>query len=202
MVKRARVMMAASLVSALVACDGGTPDTPTVSAPASTAASAAPAAEFPAPPLRLPSVAPGEPCPVTEPHRWSDPDQAGRVLGPGPLYPVADYFTGGALQLRDQDRQQDGTYTKKVRWIGSGYSGPVLVRAGRIDAPGAAAASFSYTGESRDGGHYAVLANPESDLPATTTVSGPGCFAYQVDGTSFSLTIVFRALPEAAATPS
>jgi hypothetical protein len=118
------------------------------------------------------------------------------VLGPGPLYPVADYFRDGVLQLRDDDRQPDGTYEKKVRWIAAGYSGPVLVRAGRIDGPGTASAAFAYTGGPRDGGHYAVLTHPDSDLPATTTVSGPGCYAYQVDGTTFSVTIVFRAALE------
>lgn len=119
------------------------------------------------------------------------------MLGPGPVYPVAYYFdVGTTLRLHADDREPDGTYVKKVRWIGVGYTGPVLVRAARIDGPGSASAKFSYTGEPRDGGHYAELTNPESDLPATTTVGGPGCYAYQVDGTTFSVTIVFRAAPE------
>ncbi|MEV2241764.1 hypothetical protein [Micromonospora sp. NPDC049891] len=178
------------LASSVAACDG----TPPEAAPVSPAP-AAPSADWTAPPLRLPTTGPGDACPVTEPRPWSDSDQAHRVLGPGPLYPVADYFADGALQLRDEDREQDGTYTKKVRWIGSGYTGPVLVRAARIDAPGSATVKFSYTGESRDDAHHAVLSQPDSDLPATTTVSGPGCYAYQVDGVSFSVTVVFRAVP-------
>ncbi|MFG2004893.1 hypothetical protein ACGFNU_37680 [Spirillospora sp. NPDC048911] len=116
------------------------------------------------------------------------------VLGDGPVYPVADYFTNGTvLALRAQDRQPDGSYVKKVRWIAAGYRGPVLVRAARIDAEGTASSRFSYRGTQRDGGHYAVLDSPTSDLPGTTTVSGPGCYAIQVDGTSFTTTIVFRA---------
>ncbi|PZG18693.1 hypothetical protein C1I95_13030 [Micromonospora craterilacus] len=202
MVRLARMLVMVVLASTVAACDGGAPPAPRASTPAATMSPSAAAGEFPVPPLRLPTVAPGAPCPVTEPHRWSNPDQAGRVLGPGPLYPVADYFPDGALRLRDEDRQPDGTYVKKVRWIGSGYTGPVLVRAGRIDGPGTATAQFSYTGESRDDGHHAVLTDPASDLPGTTTVGGPGCYAYQVDGTSFSLNIVFQAIPEATATPS
>ncbi|GIJ10530.1 hypothetical protein ACFFMR_16055 [Micromonospora andamanensis] len=193
------------LASSVAACDGASPDAAPVSPPAATSASpvpGAPSAGWPAPPLRLPSAGPGDACPVTEPRPWSDTDQASRVLGPGPLYPVADYFVDGVLQLRDEDREQDGTYTKKVRWIGSGYTGPVLVRAARIDAPGSATVTFSYTGEPRDDGHYAVLGDPESDLPATTTVSGPGCYAYQVDGVSFSVAVVFRAAPAALDGPS
>ncbi|MBQ1027713.1 hypothetical protein [Micromonospora sp. C95] len=188
------VVVAVLLMSAAAACDSAPPPaTPVASAPASTV----PPLEFSAPPLALPTVPPADACPVTEPQSWPDTDQASRVLGPGPLYPVADYFTEGALQLRDEDREADGTFTKKVRWIGSGYTGPVLVRAARIDATGNATVRFSYTGESRDGGHYAVLSRPDSDLPATTTVSGPGCYAYQVDGVSFSVTIVFRAVAAA-----
>ncbi|WBB93222.1 hypothetical protein [Verrucosispora sp. WMMC514] len=178
------------LALSLAACDDPSPDAAPVSpAPAATSAG------WTAPPLQLPTVGPGDPCPVTEPRPWSDSDLAHRVLGPGPLYPVADYFPDGALQLRDEDREPDGTYTKKVRWVGSGYTGPVLVRAARIDAPGSAGVRFSYTGESRDDGYYAVLSQPDSDLPATTTVSGPGCYAYQVDGASFGVTVVFRAVP-------
>jgi hypothetical protein len=191
MMRWARMTVAVLFASSVAACDGGPPDAPpTVASPTPAASSA----EWTAPPLGLPTLAPGDDCPVTEPGRWSDSDQAQRVLGPGPLYPVADYFTGGVLQLRDEDREQDGTYTKKVRWIGSGYTGPVLVRAGRIDAPGAASVVFAYTGESRDGGHHAVLTSPDSDLPGTTTVDGPGCYAYQVDGSTFGVTIVFRAV--------
>ena len=117
------------------------------------------------------------------------------MLGDGPLYPVADYFRDGAvLQLRADERGPDGSYEKKVRWLGAGYAGPVLLRAGRIDGPGTASARFSYTGHERDGGHYAEFTDPDNDLPATTTVSGPGCYAYQVDGATFSETIVFRAV--------
>lgn len=154
--------------------------------------------ELVVPSLRLPSAAPGGECPAAEPRPWSGPGEAYRVLGLGPVYPVADYFPDGVLGLRPTDRQADGTYVKKVRWIAAGYTGPVLVRAGRIDGEGTASAKFSYRGEPRDGGHYAVLTNEESDLPATTTVSGPGCYAYQVDGTTFSVTIVFRAVPAPA----
>ncbi|WP_146169356.1 hypothetical protein [Actinoplanes italicus] len=175
----------------LAACDGA-PSEPPAPLPASVSSSAT---AFTPPPLRLPQIAPGAACPAAAPRPWTGPGEAGRVFGDGPLYPIADYFRDGIeLELRPDDRQPNGTYVKKVRWIGAGYSGPVLVRAGRIDAPGAASASFSYVGEERDGGHYAELTRENNDLPATTTVAGPGCYAYQVDGATFSITIVFQAV--------
>ncbi|MFY1573465.1 hypothetical protein ACN26Z_01055 [Verrucosispora sp. WMMD703] len=38
------------------------------------------------------------------------------------------------------------------------------------------------------------MTSQESDLPGVTTVDGPGCYAYQVDGSTFSVTVVFRAV--------
>jgi hypothetical protein len=186
MVSKGRAPVVVGLLLGVAACDGE--PTPVTSAPASATA-------FIAPPLRLPEAAPGAVCPVAEARTWDGPGQAGRVLGDGPVHPIADYFRDGSvLELRPGDRQPDGTYEKKVRWIGAGYSGPVLVRAARIDVPGAAGVTFSYTGEKRDGGHYAYLTREDNDLPATTTVAGPGCYAYQVDGATFSVTIVFGAV--------
>ena len=66
-------------------------------------------------------------CPAAEPQRWSKPGQAQRVLGPGPVHPIADYFSGGALPLRPSDRQADGSYTVKVRWLAADYTGPTLL---------------------------------------------------------------------------
>ncbi|WP_428965560.1 hypothetical protein [Micromonospora fluostatini] len=184
----------AVLLPALAACDAPPATTPPPGPPATAGTPTALAV----PPLRLPEVGPGGACPTSAPQPWPRADQASRVLGPGPVHPVADYFGDGTvLRLRDHDRQADGTYRTKVRWVASGYTGPVLVRAARIDGPGSAAAEFSYLGDPRDGGHYAVLTQPDSDLPGTTMVGGPGCYAYQVDGTTFSVTVVFRAEPEA-----
>jgi hypothetical protein len=172
-----------AVLGALAACDDPAPP-----------ASSSPGAAAP-PPLRLPVVTSGGPCPVATPRPWSGPGQAGRVLGDGPLYPIADYFRDGAvLQLRPDDREPDGSYVKKVRWLGAGYRGPVLLRVARLDGPGTASARFSYLGTVRDDGYRAELTEPDNDLPATTTVGGPGCYAYQVDGSTFSTTIVFRAV--------
>jgi hypothetical protein len=110
--------------------------------------------------------------------------------------PGGDRGPGMTLELRAEDREPDGSYTKKVRWIAEGYTGPVLIRAARVDAAGTASVKFLYWGRASDGGYYAELPRTSNDLPATTKVSGPGCFAYQVDGSDFTTMIVFRAAPE------
>jgi hypothetical protein len=183
-------LLCAAIVLLAAACDepGSDNDRPHAT-PASSPATLA------VRPLRLPSVPPGGACPLAQASPWPDSSEATRVLGGGPAHPVADYFRDGAvLHLRDDDREPDGTYVKKVRWVVANYMGPLLVRAGRIDGPGSASVKFSYTGVARDGGYYTELTNVSSDLPATTTVSGPGCYAYQVDGTTFSTTVVFSAV--------
>ncbi|GAA0245911.1 hypothetical protein GCM10009539_34100 [Cryptosporangium japonicum] len=189
------VVLVVAIVVGVVGCSADEP------APRATPGRSAGAASFVAPALALPRVAPGAPCPLTKSRAWSGPGQAVRVLGEGPLYPIADYFgEGGAtLELRPDDKQPDGTYGEKVRWLSVGYTGPVLIRGGRIDGTGRAGARFLYWGEPRDGGWFAVLPDEEGleyvDLPGATTVSGPGCYALQVDGTNFSRTIVFNAVP-------
>ncbi|SHN47517.1 hypothetical protein [Cryptosporangium aurantiacum] len=190
---RRRAALLAVLAVAATACDDEAPRA--APSPSRETPSAGP---FTPALLRLPRVAPGEQCPTTSPQRWTKPfGVATNVLGDGPLYPIADYFMAASatLDLRPDDRTPGGAYDKKVRWLAVGYVGPVLIRADRIDGTGSASAQFSYTGTRRDGGYFAELSEPENDLPATTTVSGPGCFAYQIDGTSFSTTIVFRAVP-------
>ena len=189
---RRSVLLGATIVSLAIvllaaACDG--------QASGNDRPQATPTSTLAVPPLRLPSVAPGGACPLAQASPWPDSSEANRVLGDGPAHPVADYFRDGAeLQLRDEDREPDGTYIKKVRWVVADYAGPLLVRAGRIDGPGSASVKFSYTGMARDGGYYTELTHTSSDLPATTTVSGPGCYAYQVDGTTFSTMVVFSAV--------
>lgn len=149
------------------------------------------------PALHFPAVAANAPCPLSKERSVSSSTvKDEQVVGDGPVYPVAVYFAGKGptLELRPEDKQADGTYNMKVRWIGVGYAGPVLIRAARLDGAGTASATFSYFGQRADGGYTAVLPEKDTDMPATTTVSGPGCFAYQVDGTNFSNVIVFRAV--------
>jgi hypothetical protein len=159
---------------------------------ATTSPSGDPWAALRARPVRLPTVAPGSTCPVV-PGRTVSPD-FGPALGDGPLYPVG-FGTEGAARLEGAV-VEGGWYFIKVLWVADPvYKGPALVRGGRIDA----------AGEVR----FEQGANPARELaldpgaglsggttwpnwPTYTRVRGPGCYAYQIDGTTFTRTVVFR----------
>jgi hypothetical protein len=148
-------------------------------------------------PLHLPELDPATTCPVSAPNPqiWS---RLAGGLGPGPIGPVGlgphailRYRKGGA-----------GWGLQKVLWAASpDYDGPILIRGARIDGEGAV--GFNVNG---DGAPLAELQLPPGSAPEAshggwrgwpsyTRVREPGCYAYQVDGTDFSIVIVFRAVP-------
>lgn len=148
-------------------------------------------------PLRLPSIGITESCPVTG-LRFAPsprpPDEL--VVGDGPVFPIGFYFGDGTLlEARAETRDDDGWYSRKVPWLYVGYEGPVLIRAGRIDGPGAADVDFGDIGHKAGGGVLVDVQSPYTLLaPGGTRVKGPGCYAYQVDGVGFGRIIVFRAV--------
>ena len=73
------------------------------------------------------------------------------------------------------------------------YYGPLLIRGLRVD--GGNELRF-------DAGVVPLLAirtwsRANRDRPSYTRVRTPGCYAYQIDGTTFSSTIAFEAKPSA-----
>jgi hypothetical protein len=145
-------------------------------------------------PLRLPRLAPGDLCPVSERHEVS-PNFA-PALGPGPVYAVQ------ALTLRyvvgwQFPRPWGG---QKVLWVASpNYQGPILIRGHQLRGKW-------WLGFDGGGGRaYAEMrllratANPDAEwrqFPSYTRIRARGCFAYQVDGLTFSIVVVFRAAPD------
>jgi hypothetical protein len=152
-------------------------------------------------PLHLPAPVQGH-CPthrarVVEPHE-------GAAEGPGPIYPVIADNAGPSGVLTFAYPPPPGSYRagsgfggQKVLWIGAPrYRGPVLIRGGQL------------------GGHNPVKFDsgtpvlfPELQFapqspgergwrgwPSGTDLQAPGCYAWQVDGTTFSYTVVFRAI--------
>jgi hypothetical protein len=94
---------------------------------------------------------------------------------------------GGTLHAR-------GWYFYKTLWtVSPKYEGPVLIRGGRIDQPGAL--RFATTGK---------RIRTELSMPgfnssgswrratAYTLFRGPGCYAFQLDGTTFSNVVIFK----------
>jgi hypothetical protein len=151
-------------------------------------------------PLHLPRLHPGAACPRTR-GGHADP-VTGITLGSGPVYPVLGFSQppprplgvvylvshgGGAVKAR-------GWYFSKTLWtVAPHYHGPVLIRGGRIDRPGVL--RFASTGKQvrtslTMSGWDASGSWRRS--PAYTLVRGPGCYAFQLDGTTFSRIVVFE----------
>ncbi len=146
-------------------------------------------------PLSLPSVAPGAACPVSRIDESFDFGRYGvqRGIGPGPAWPIGLAQPGSVLRFVYPPPPGSLMYGSewsgnKVLWFVSPTTvGPVLVRGGRIDAPGEV--------------RFELAMNPSAELrlpaaldhPSTTRVRAEGCYAYQVDGRSFSYAVVFRA---------
>ncbi|MFN8516858.1 MAG: hypothetical protein U0841_30655 [Chloroflexia bacterium] len=146
-------------------------------------------------PLALPAMSLGASCPLT-PGASISP-HFGPGLGVGPAYPImsndAIYHYSVAQPTRD------GWVELKVLWVSAPtYSGPLLVRGHRIDGPQSLLLTTSATGGSvSPQEELRLFASNTSPLagwrnwPSYTLVQAPGCYAYQVDGTTFSYTIVF-----------
>ena len=156
-------------------------------------------------PIRLPHVTAGTRCPVSAPgHTVRRGSGAG--VGSGPVYAVSLGPFGRAAVMPFVLPSRVGLFGgsawggQKVLWLGApSYHGPVLIRgrkltgrgglgfgAGKIplaevDVPPGRAGGV---GLNRDGwrlwGGYARLRSP-------------GCYGFQVDGTTFSEVIIFRA---------
>ena len=156
--------------------------------------------------LHLPTVAPGAPCPVTSGGRPNR--DVAIALGSGPAYPVLGFEGNRAppapnavVPLRAEDRQGDAYWHKTLWAVAPRYDGPVLIRGRGLDPPlrlrfgipsptpggtGKQVPELEFRPERSDAWRYG---------PSFTILPGAGCYAFQVDGTSFSKLIVFEAEP-------
>ncbi len=146
-------------------------------------------------PLKLPKVAPGAPCPVSALNESFDFDKhgVGKGIGPGPAWPIGLAQPGSVLRFIYPPPPGSLMYGSewsgnKVLWFVSAEAvGPVLVRGARLDAPD----EVRFGLEQRPPAELHLVG--ADDHPSTTRVRSAGCYAYQVDGRSFSYPIVFRA---------
>ncbi len=128
-------------------------------------------------PLHIPGPGPGGSCPTS----------AGR----GPVKP------SGPPNLRLQPFLGSSWQGAEVTWRSSpGYRGPVLIRGRQVGGAGVVGFGEGHVPyealELLDSAKGAPP-GPSRTWPSFTRVHAPGCYAYQVDGTSFSEVIVFRA---------
>ena len=187
----------------MAGCSGGSsspPGSPSISSTprAPSATDSADIRALLARPLVLPSVAAGQACPVKPAQMHSPVAQPADARGPGrgPLYPITFYLGEDAtLHLRGETPGPDGLYAVKVVWASTtgGYQGSVVVRVGRIDGAGRGQVRLLYDPDaSRGTAVIFVVGDIPNDWPSFTHVTGPGCYAYQLDGRTFTEVIVFR----------
>ena len=152
--------------------------------------------------LHLPKLAPGARCPISARTRVDLGANGVRALpGRGPAYPA--FTKPGVLEFYwpPLETQEDFSGTgwsgnKVLWWVAGTYTGPVLIRGQRID--GSQFVRFELGAppplELRiPAGKGTRSANGARSRPSFTRVRVPGCYAYQIDGLTFSRVIVFQA---------
>ncbi len=123
--------------------------------------------------LHIPTLGSGGSCPVS--------------AGSGPVRPAP------ATQLALNPFVGSAWRGAQVTWQSSGYSGPVLIRGRQLGGSGAVGFGEGHVPYDELQLLGTAMGAPPGRWPSFTRVQAPGCYAYQVDGTSFSSVIVFRA---------
>jgi hypothetical protein len=155
-------------------------------------------------PLHLPHIAPGTRCPVSQVDRriqFSGRFGVALGIGRGPAYPIG--LPSGNLRLAPAKNFGSRSWAgQKVLWLVlPAYRGPVLIRGARIDGRGLVRFQSGNVppkqlripvGETQGSPGIAVPKGTRY-LPSATRVREPGCYAYQIDGTTFSRVVVFHA---------
>jgi hypothetical protein len=152
-------------------------------------------------PLSLPAIGPDGGCPADTPEKRFQSTNA--VIGRGPAY-LNVGNSGNTLRIYDPAplRFQTaaagwGVGVLKVA-LAPTFRGPYVLRGGRIDAPGLI--GFSGPAGVRPYSALQIPPRPKPRAGMDVVWSGgyafltePGCYAIQIDGATFSYTIVFRA---------
>jgi hypothetical protein len=149
-------------------------------------------------PLHFPEIGASGRCPTSVGHRTTTPFATGELLGRGSVEPlVTNSVTRGATATLGSSPDSPRWRVLKVIWMSlPSYLGPVVVRGTRLDRRGLLA-----FGTSPSPGPLVVPPGPSMNgyggyriWPDTAWVRHPGCYAWQVDGLTFSETIVFKAV--------
>jgi hypothetical protein len=153
-------------------------------------------------PLSLPALDPGETCPVGVGRRVSN--SFGFAVGDGPVFAVG-LGRKAVIRLEYPSSKRSTFYGSgwgggKVLWIGDpSYTRPVLIRGAQLDGPHLVGFSLGDGPAAYNNLEFPPGRAPEGNhgwrnWPSETRLQASGCYAYQVDGTSFSEVIVFRTI--------
>jgi hypothetical protein len=151
-------------------------------------------------PLHFPRVANAR-CPASRGRYVATPTASGIALGSGPVRVFinnAGDLRHGMARLASTD--VPGWLALKTHFFSvPAYQGPFLVRAKSLDRSG----SITLGADPTQTGPLLVPAGPAAnglagwrEFPYSTFVKAPGCYAWQVDGLTFSKTITVRMLPK------
>ncbi len=116
--------------------------------------------------------------------------------GQGPVFVVAEP-PSRVIGLRPSDLNVHGWYgLKTILAVNPSYRGPLLVRATHLVGTGGI--GFGPSGEDAPTLRELRLDEPTNGVdwrswPTVTLLRSSGCFAYQIDGTTFTEVIVFEA---------
>ena len=153
-------------------------------------------------PLHLPVVAPGSRCPVSHVDRsvpWSRIRIfGGSGIGTGPVYPGLG-ATSGLLTAAKDTQYGSRWQGQKVFWyVAPSYRGRVLIRGRRLDGPG----RLGFNGTRAPGDELRIEPHDtvgwsgqpsySRGIPSAVRALSSGCYAVQVDGTTFSNVVVFQ----------
>lgn len=146
-------------------------------------------------PLHFPVLRPGQQCPATSGSPVSTPAFEGIALGKGPVRPLI--AMSGDLRAGVTDMAHVAPwFAFKTDWFSApSYQGPFIVRATQLGGSGPIA-----MGETPKAGPLVMPPGPSvnddkgwRNAPGDTWVRAPGCYAWQIDGLTFSEVIVIRA---------
>ncbi|MGH3149268.1 MAG: hypothetical protein ACRDOB_00855 [Streptosporangiaceae bacterium] len=151
-------------------------------------------------PLHLPAVARGQACPVTPGQNARNGYVGGLQFGSGPVSMIiGNRGDPGHGTVVLGTTQLPGWYALENVWLsGSGYQGPFMVRGQRLDGPGL----VGFGGSSPAMAAFVEPPGPDANTngpyrtpPGSVWLQQPGCYGFQIDGLSFSETIVIDVLP-------
>jgi hypothetical protein len=145
-------------------------------------------------PLHFPVLRPGQACPATSGSVVSTPAFEGFALGQGPVRPLIAMSGDLRAGVTDMTRASPW-FAFKTDWFSvPSYQGPFVIRATRLGGSGQVG-----MGETPNVGPLVMPPGPSvnddkgwRNAPGDTWVRAPGCYAWQVDGLTFSEVIVIR----------
>ena len=154
--------------------------------------------------LHLPTIKPGTSCPTSPEQRVTA--SFGIAQGDGPAYATpgttmiespAIFRYLDAQHFHMGDLRNQGWGGQKVLWfVNPRYQGSVLVRGHQLDGPHGIRFGLELDQQlvldTQSGG------TPWPNFPSFTRLQAPGCYAYQVDGNTFSYLIIFQAVQVSA----